>query len=176
MRKHACEQSHIRHLRPESFPQPIIPDIISSGENVVDADRFKIKIQSHPLTWKKGIIRINLLMLILIPGMAVLLSACQSNDKPTKSPTSRPVDVGKYELPVRQDNAPARTKHAIALTGCVIVDQDGRMMQYRKKCESCGETQPGTTSCAIPGKYSKKTSSFRCYKCKNRQKVVIQGS
>ena len=118
----------------------------------------------------------DLLMLILILGMAVLLSACQGNDKPTQSPTSKPVGAGKYESPVRHNSAPAGTKQAVALTGCVIVDQDGRTMKYRKKCESCGEIQPGTTTSAIPGKYSKRNSSFRCYKCKNRQKVAIQGS
>jgi hypothetical protein len=62
---------------------------------------------------------------------------------------------------------------AVALCGAVIVSQDGRRMVYRKKCESCGHVEPGTTSGSIPSGTLR--SSFYCSKCRTRQEISIQG-
>jgi len=104
-----------------------------------------------------------------------LVAGCR--DSSTNSQESAEKNSGGVnEATSPPEKAPGKTKQAVALTGCVIIEQDGRIMKYRKKCENCGAIQPGTTTSAIPGKYSKKTSSFTCYKCKKRQKLVIQGS
>ena len=65
---------------------------------------------------------------------------------------------------------------AIALSGCVIVDNGSSLMKYKKKCERCGYILPGTVSMAqVKGKYSQFRSGFRCPKCGTQNKVLIQG-
>jgi hypothetical protein len=62
---------------------------------------------------------------------------------------------------------------ASALSGAVIVSQDGTRMVYRKKCESCGHVEPGTTSGSVPSGTLR--TSFVCSKCRSRQEIEIQG-
>ena len=64
---------------------------------------------------------------------------------------------------------------AIALTGCVVVDQNKMTMRYKKKCEMCGYLEPGQTLTALIKPGSKYSSSFLCPKCKKRNNVIIQG-
>lgn len=65
----------------------------------------------------------------------------------------------------------------VAEQGCIIVEDKGTMMKFKKKCERCGfvKTGGGTLTTA-PRKFQKRTSSFKCPKCKNMQKVVIGGA
>jgi len=35
---------------------------------------------------------------------------------------------------------------AAAISGAVIVKQEGTRIEYRRKCEKCGTVQPGTTT------------------------------
>ncbi len=64
----------------------------------------------------------------------------------------------------------------VALQGAVIVKQNGLQISYKKKCEKCGNLDNSTTSTSAPStKSSKLTTSFRCSKCGNQQKVEIQG-
>ena len=64
----------------------------------------------------------------------------------------------------------------VAEQGCFIVEDKGTLMKYKKKYEKCGyvETGGGTLTTA-PRKFQKRTTSFKCPKCKTMQKVVIGG-
>jgi DNA-directed RNA polymerase subunit M/transcription elongation factor TFIIS len=65
---------------------------------------------------------------------------------------------------------------AAALQGAVIVKQDGTRVSYKQKCEKCGNVSNSTTTTSVSSSSSSKmTSSFRCSKCGNQQKVEIQG-
>lgn len=63
-----------------------------------------------------------------------------------------------------------------ALQGAVIVKKDGLRISYKQKCEKCGNVSNSTTTKSVSSSSSSKTtSSFRCSKCGNQQKVEIQG-
>jgi len=64
---------------------------------------------------------------------------------------------------------------AVALCGAVVTETNGTQMTYKKKCEKCGNVEPGETRTSAPSKSSKLTSSFMCSKCRNQQKIEIQG-
>ena len=64
------------------------------------------------------------------------------------------------------------TYKPVAVSGCIILEQDGRMFKYQKKCESCGNVLPGATSTSVG--VGESHSSFFCSKCKNTQKVIIK--
>lgn len=65
---------------------------------------------------------------------------------------------------------------ATALQGAVIVKQDGTRISYKQKCEKCGNVSSSTTTTSVSlNSSSKITSSFRCSKCGNQQKIEIQG-
>lgn len=63
----------------------------------------------------------------------------------------------------------------IAISGAVIVEQSAHQMTYKRKCEACGTVQAGSEITSSPGKHVALTTQFRCPKCGNNQKVVIQG-
>jgi hypothetical protein len=62
---------------------------------------------------------------------------------------------------------------ACALTGAVIVNQNGTTVAYRKKCEACGHVEQGTSNMQIPRGIL--SSSFFCSRCQRHQKIQIQG-
>ena len=63
-----------------------------------------------------------------------------------------------------------------ALQGAVIVKKDGLNISYKQKCEKCGNVSSSTISTTVSSSSSSKlTSSFRCSKCGNQQKIEIQG-
>lgn len=63
-----------------------------------------------------------------------------------------------------------------AIQGSVIVKKDGLRISYKQKCEKCGNVSSSTTTMTAPSSSSSKTtSSFRCSKCGNQQKIEIQG-
>jgi DNA-directed RNA polymerase subunit M/transcription elongation factor TFIIS len=65
---------------------------------------------------------------------------------------------------------------ATALQGAVIVSQDGTRISYKQKCDKCGNVSSSTTTTSVSSSSSSKTtSSFRCSKCGNQQKIEIQG-
>jgi phage terminase large subunit GpA-like protein len=65
---------------------------------------------------------------------------------------------------------------AIALTGAVLLGDDGRTMRYQQRCENCGTLQPGTISMQVPqGSHTTAQSSFNCVKCRSRNEVRIRG-
>jgi Zn finger protein HypA/HybF involved in hydrogenase expression len=65
---------------------------------------------------------------------------------------------------------------AVALEGAVIISYENKMLKWKKKCEKCGHVDNNTISEMWSGGSStKKTTTYMCPKCKNNQKVVIQG-
>lgn len=65
---------------------------------------------------------------------------------------------------------------AIVLQGAVIIEQQGTNMKYKRKCEKCGWIDGSTVSSSSPSKNSKTNSTFSCPKCKNNQRIEIQGT
>lgn len=65
---------------------------------------------------------------------------------------------------------------AVAISGAVIIEQKGSQMKYKKKCEKCGWVDNSTNFGGAPSKNSTLTSSFTCPKCRNNQKLAIQGT
>ncbi len=64
----------------------------------------------------------------------------------------------------------------VAIQGAVIVKTNGLQISYKQKCEKCGTVSGSQTSTTAPTSSSSKlTSSFRCSKCGNQQKIEIQG-
>lgn len=64
----------------------------------------------------------------------------------------------------------------IAIQGAVITKKEGLKISYKKKCDKCGTLSSTTTSTtASSSSSSKSTSTFKCIKCGNMQKVIIQG-
>lgn len=64
---------------------------------------------------------------------------------------------------------------AVALTGCVIVQDDEFGLVYRKKCERCGHVQPGSVMSGHIAKGFRIVQTFRCVKCGAQNKLEIQG-
>lgn len=62
------------------------------------------------------------------------------------------------------------------LQGAIIVKSNGLKISYKKKCEKCGNISSSTTSTSVSSNPSAKlTSSFRCNKCGNQQRIEIKG-
>lgn len=112
-------------------------------------------------------------------------TAVQTNPTvmPTKEPTTPTAETTLNPLtPTVATAAPATpqpTKQAVythvALEGCVIVDTDGAMITYKKKCEKCGKVQPGTVTIGNQSSGTL-TTSFICIYCGNQQDIKIQNS
>lgn len=64
---------------------------------------------------------------------------------------------------------------AVALSGAVIVEQRGSLINYRRKCERCGHVEGGGTTTQAPSSGNTSVSSFRCQKCHTQTEVRIQG-
>lgn len=63
---------------------------------------------------------------------------------------------------------------AAALSGCVIVGEDGGRVKYKMKCNFCGRLD--NTTCAWGAmRGCKLTSAYYCFKCKKKSDVIIQG-
>ncbi len=60
---------------------------------------------------------------------------------------------------------------AVAISGAVILGEQGSIVKYKNKCEQCGHVAPGSTSTAISNNLN---TSFKCFKCGNMQKVRIE--
>ena len=60
---------------------------------------------------------------------------------------------------------------ATAIQGAVIAGEKGPTVDYYRKCESCGYVSSSKYNTA--NLYTRYKSSFRCPKCKNDQKIII---
>ncbi len=60
---------------------------------------------------------------------------------------------------------------ATAIQGAVIAGEKGPTVDYYRKCEACGYVSSSKYNTA--NLYTRYQSSFRCPKCKNDQKIII---
>jgi hypothetical protein len=65
---------------------------------------------------------------------------------------------------------------AVVLSGAVIIKQEGSQITYKNKCEKCGWVDSSTTTTSAPNKNSTRSTSFTCQKCRNDQRILIQGT
>lgn len=121
-------------------------------------------------------------------AMLCLMSACSNEPKQSEEDPAQAIQqqeqqeqeqeqqpqqeqqIQQQETP--EEAEPQTTYVHTAIKGAVIDSQDGSAhFLYRKKCESCGNVEPGTT-----GVTSRATikSSFRCSKCGNHQDIEIK--
>ena len=63
---------------------------------------------------------------------------------------------------------------AVGLTGCVVVEDRGKIIKYQKKCDFCGYLVPGATMTGIGVKGGRMSTSFRCPKCGKMVQVLLQ--
>ncbi len=67
--------------------------------------------------------------------------------------------------------AKPRAKRVVSIKGGVLVSQDGTYVQYRRKCEKCGYTDPGRSNTVIrPGSMK---IPFFCRKCRKGRTVEM---
>jgi len=64
---------------------------------------------------------------------------------------------------------------AVATSGAVILEQNGDRMKYRQKCERCGHSPSTVIAIGAPAGANKLTTTFKCSKCGNQQRVEIAG-
>jgi hypothetical protein len=64
-----------------------------------------------------------------------------------------------------------RPRRVVSIKGGIVVSQDGRIVQYRKKCTICGHEDPARSRAIIrPGSM---TVSFYCRKCRKSRAVAM---
>jgi hypothetical protein len=130
------------------------------------------------LEWVGGILGA---LSIVIVGLSVIVGywvfsppgkSVVEDDSENAAKWGRP----KWGRPDERSPSPSKEyrRQAVALTGAVIINQDGKMMTYMKKCEKCGTMPPERTTSLIPtGTLS---YSFTCLKCRAHQEIKIIGS
>ena len=64
---------------------------------------------------------------------------------------------------------------ATAISGAVILEQNGGRMKYRQKCDKCGHSPNTAIAIGAPTGSHKLTTTFKCSKCGNQQRVEISG-
>lgn len=64
-----------------------------------------------------------------------------------------------------------RTQNAVAISGAIVIKDDGKHITYLDKCDSCNKTGSRHNTTIYPG--SKHKTSFKCSKCKYRNTVEI---
>lgn len=65
---------------------------------------------------------------------------------------------------------------AVAVSGAVIVSQDGTRCYFQHKCENCGYVEPGRNGISTPSRGSSTGTIKHCTKCKGKYEVKIQGT
>jgi hypothetical protein len=74
----------------------------------------------------------------------------------------------------KTQTGPKRKARALAISGAVIVSQDGETAFYRKKCPKCGHEETGRSR--TPIRNGTIRVSYFCPKCRKVQQAVIQGA
>ena len=64
---------------------------------------------------------------------------------------------------------------AVVLQGAVLLKEQGTDLTLKRKCEKCGWVADSPITAGGPGKGAKTSTLFSCPKCKNNQKIEIQG-
>jgi hypothetical protein len=77
---------------------------------------------------------------------------------------------GKPARPAEQD----RPKRVVSIKGGVLCTQDGKHVQFRKKCTVCGYEEQGRTTQIIRAGSMK--MAFFCRKCRKGRQTEMQGT
>jgi len=93
------------------------------------------------------------------------------------APVVPPIAVIPAVVPTPKVAPPERAKHppqgrATAISGAIIVSQDGTRAKYRMVCKPCGHQDSSCQSLTITNKSFKR--NFFCPKCRKRRDVAIQ--
>jgi hypothetical protein len=78
------------------------------------------------------------------------------------------------ENPLSRPPAPARKRQAFALSGAILISQDGVTVHYRKKCSQCGCEDRCRSSMLIGNGIVR--SHFFCPKCRKNREVQLRGT
>lgn len=70
---------------------------------------------------------------------------------------------------------PSSRNMATAISGAIIIEESGGRMRYRQKCDKCGHSPPTVVIIGAPPGANKLTTTFKCPKCGNQQRVEIAG-
>jgi|BioPla2DNA2_1021312.scaffolds.fasta_scaffold102578_1 hypothetical protein len=113
---------------------------------------------------------LRILNVVLIIIFSIALSAC---DDSRNIDTANQSEAKNTSQIYQEEEMPEKTYNHVAIKGAVVDEQDGTaMFTYKKKCESCGNVEPGHTRLFASGGTYK--GSFMCSKCKNNQPIEIK--
>lgn len=150
------------------------------------------KIQPTDAVWRAGVGRPIPAWRVknLLPGVQAPPEAEGSEPATTEPSAAAPEAVNSPETPVNEDAEKAaaaftpeeekpvakppvkeRPRRVLSIKGGVIVSQDGKYVQFRKKCEKCGYMEQGKNNSLIrPGAMK---IPFFCRKCRKGRMVEM---
>jgi len=111
------------------------------------------------------------------------LEAMTAPPRPTSPASSLPLRASDHERerravanenPLSRPPEPVRKRQALAVTGAVLISQDGVTVYYRKKCSQCGCEDRCRSSMIISTGVSRNT--FYCPKCRKNREVLVRGT
>jgi hypothetical protein len=130
------------------------------------------KIQPNDSVWRAGVGRPIPAWRVkhLFPDMQAL-PELESEAEPEASPGDDEADAKAASAFTHADEKPAvkppekeRPRRVVTIKGGIIGGQDGKYVQFRKKCEKCGFTEQGKSTTLIrPGTMK---ITFFCRKCR----------
>ena len=90
-------------------------------------------------------------------------------DEPAAAPAVQPAaETHPAKLPPKKEKAMVTT-----ISGAILLSQDGKYVQFRKKCRKCGFEDRARTS--LPIKNGVVRQAFFCPKCRKPSDVEIRG-
>jgi hypothetical protein len=119
---------------------------------------------------------------VALASLAVMASGAASGPGPSSLPYSGPgpADDHLSREPSRPrdpigpapPSGPVPSPQAVALVGAVVIEDDGGLFVFKKKCERCGHLDSGSTRTQKLGGVV--SGSFTCVHCRNLQEYRIR--
>jgi hypothetical protein len=94
-------------------------------------------------------------------------------DDDSETDTEAPPPAPEPPPTVRKPQEKERKGTVMGATNAIVVSQDGRTVQFRKKCSKCGHVD--MTRCTLPIRNGTSRTNFFCPKCKKSTDVEIRG-
>lgn len=121
-------------------------------------------------------------MLMVVGFVACAGNTEQGNNISEQNEFAQTEDKNSISEPSLEESEPSSEEEQgidssyvpTAISGAVILDFDGTIVNFQEKCESCGEVQSGSNKISKSNGYDSYTSSFVCSKCGETQKVEIK--
>jgi hypothetical protein len=113
----------------------------------------------------------------LSPWLPLTSDEVTSGERPETIPDGLTLRVAPDDTNSASPVSPAPIKtsrQATAVSGAVIIGQDGESVRYRKKCSKCRHTSSSITTMPITNEVTR--VSFFCPKCRKLRDVVIDGT